>query len=62
MKMRISLLLLTALLLLGATAYAACPSEEAHRYGSWKYNLLPTCTQQGHQFRYCRLCDHWEQR
>lgn len=61
-KMSLACLLLAALLMLSATAYAACDSEEAHRYGSWKYNLLPTCTQQGHQFRYCRLCDHWEQR
>lgn len=54
-------LMLTAMLL-AATAYAACPTEEAHRYGSWKTKTEATCTRQGHQFRYCQKCDHWEQR
>lgn len=54
-------LMLTAMLL-AATAFAACPSEEAHRYGSWKTKTAATCTRQGHQFRYCQKCDHWEQR
>lgn len=61
-KMSLACLLLAALLMLSATAYASCSPEDAHRYGSWKYNLLPTCTHEGHQFRYCRYCDHWEQR
>lgn len=61
-KMSLACLLLAALMMLSATAYASCSPEDAHRYGSWKYNLLPTCTSQGHQFRYCRYCDHWEQR
>ena len=61
-KFAMACLVLAALVLFAAGAYAACETEEAHRYGSWKYNLLPTCTQQGHQFRYCRYCDHWEQR
>lgn len=54
-------LMLTAMLL-AATATAACPTEEAHRYGSWKTKTAATCTRQGHQFRYCQKCDHWEQR
>ncbi len=54
-------LMLTAMLL-AATAVAACPSEEAHRYGSWRTKTSATCTRQGHQFRYCQKCDHWEQR
>ena len=54
-------LMLTAMLL-AATAVAACPSEEAHRYGSWRTKTSATCTRQGHQFRYCRNCDHWQQR
>ena len=54
-------LMLTAMLL-AATATAACPTEEAHRYGSWKTKTSATCTRQGHQFRDCQKCDHWEQR
>ncbi|MGN0774140.1 MAG: peptidoglycan-binding protein [Candidatus Ventricola sp.] len=54
-------LMLTAVLL-AATAYAACPSDEDHRYGPWRTKTSATCTRQGHQFRYCQKCDHWEQR
>lgn len=54
--------LMLTVMLLTATAYAACPTEEAHRYGSWKTKTTATCTRQGHQFRYCQKCDHWEQR
>lgn len=54
--------LLACLLLLTATAYAACPTDEAHRYGPWKTKTSATCTRQGHQFKYCTKCDHWEQR
>ncbi len=53
------LMLLAAM---AGTAQAACEREEDHRYGSWKTKTSATCTRQGHQFRYCRNCDHWEQR
>jgi len=51
-------------LLISAAAYAedTCPSDEAHNYGPWKTKTTATCTRQGHQFRYCQKCDHWEQR
>lgn len=54
--------LLLVLMMLEAAALAVCPSEDAHRYGPWKIKTSATCTRQGHQFRYCQKCDHWEQR
>jgi len=48
--------------LIAATAYASCPTEESHNYGPWKTKTSATCTRQGHQFKYCQKCDHWEQR
>lgn len=62
MKKRMGLLLVLALMMLASTALAACPTEESHRYGSWKTKTKATCTRQGHQFKYCQNCDHWEQR
>lgn len=56
--------LLLCALLISAAAYAedSCPTDDAHRYGSWKTKTAATCTRQGHQFKYCQRCDHWEQR
>lgn len=54
--------LLALLVTLSAGASATCPTEDAHRYGPWKTKTSATCTRQGHQFRYCQKCDHWEQR
>ena len=51
-----------AAVLFASAAFAACPTEDSHRYGSWKTKTSATCTRQGHQFRYCQRCDHWEQR
>jgi len=47
-----------------SAAYAedSCPTDEAHNYGPWKTKTTATCTRQGHQFKYCQKCDHWEQR
>lgn len=33
-----------------------------HRYGNWIQDRAPTCTLEGHEKRYCKDCDHWEQR
>ena len=38
------------------------PAEDEHIYGAWVTLRSPTCTLEGHQKRYCRHCDHWEQR
>ena len=56
--------LMLTMTLLAATACALkdCGSESAHRYTSWQTKTSATCTRQGHQFRYCRNCDHWEQK
>ena len=62
MKKKICLLLALVLTALAASALAACPTEEAHRYGPWKTKTSATCTRREHQFRYCQKCDHWEQR
>ena len=54
-----------ACLLLGAmtvTATAAAIEGDGHNYGSWITKREAPCTQEGHQFKYCRDCDHWEQR
>jgi len=55
-------LVLLCVALSASAAYAACPTDEAHRYGPWQTKTSATCTRQGHQFKYCRKCDHWEQR
>lgn len=55
-------LVLICLLLQASVASAACQREEDHRYGSWKVKKTATCTRQGHEFKYCTRCDHWEQR
>lgn len=53
--------MLTLALVLPATqAWAAC--SDYHPFGPWKIKTSATCTRQGHQFRYCQRCDHWEQR
>lgn len=63
MKKRMWLMLLAACMLLHASvACAACAREEDHRYGSWRVKQSATCTRQGHEFKYCTRCDHWEQR
>ena len=60
-KMAIACIVMAGLMLL-STAYAACPTEEAHRYGSWQTKRSASCRDVGLQFKYCRLCDHWEKR
>ena len=62
MKKRIGLICLLIFVMLASTAFAACEREEDHRYGPWKTKTSATCTRQGHQFKYCSKCDHWEQR
>ena len=62
MKKRIGLLMTLLAVLTASAALAACPSDDAHRYGPWKTKTTATCTRQGHQFKYCQKCDHWEQR
>lgn len=52
-------------LLLGAmtvTSAALAIEGDGHNYGSWITKRKATCTQEGHQFKYCQDCDHWEQR
>jgi len=62
-KLGFVLALLFALLICAAAhADEPCPSDEAHNYGPWKTKTSATCTRQGHQFKYCQKCDHWEQR
>lgn len=58
------MLVLLCMLSVFSIAYAddTCPTEESHRYGPWKTKTTATCTRQGHQFRYCQKCDHWQQR
>lgn len=56
------MLVLLCMLLQTSIASAACAREEDHRYGSWKVRKTATCTRQGHEFKYCTRCDHWEQR
>ena len=53
-----ALALLSACLLLVSAGALACD----HVYGGWVTKTTATCTRQGHQFKYCRKCDHWEQR
>lgn len=62
MKKRLGLVIMLIAVLFATTAFAACEREEDHRYGSWKTKTSATCTRQGHQFKYCQKCDHWEQR
>ena len=60
MKKMLSMLVMLLIVMNTATALAACPGK--HRYGSWRTKTSATCTRQGHQFKYCQDCDHWEQR
>lgn len=63
MKKRLGLVIaLLALLIASAAMAEECEREEDHRFGSWWVKTTATCTRQGHEFRDCRLCDHWEQR
>ena len=62
MKKRLCLLVMLAAVLCASVAFAACERDEDHRYGPWKTKTTATCTRQGHQFKYCQKCDHWEQR
>ena len=54
------ILLLAVALFLSLTA--TCASACEHSYTGWVTKKSATCTRQGHQFKYCRKCDHWEQR
>ena len=62
MKRKLGLLLLLAALgsLLSAHALAACEGD--HPFGPWKTKRVATCHAAGLAFRYCRKCDHWEQK
>ena len=63
MKKKLCLLMaLIAVLFVSAAFAQECEKEEHHRYGPWKTKTTATCTRQGHMFRYCQKCDHWEQR
>lgn len=65
MKKKMWLMLLLVCMLLQASVACAggdCQKEEDHRYGPWKVKKSATCTRQGHEFKYCTKCDHWEQR
>lgn len=66
MKKRICLMLVLLCMLLQASAALAgskeCARAEDHRFGPWQTKKTATCTRQGHQFRYCNKCIHWEQR
>ena len=57
MKKRVCLILMMIAVLACSTALAC-----EHKFGSWKTKTSATCTRQGHQFKYCQKCDHWEQR
>lgn len=57
MKKKLSAICLLLVLLIPVTAQAC-----EHKFGSWKTKTSATCTRQGHQFKYCTKCDHWEQR
>ena len=59
-KIRWMLVLALVFLCAASCALAACDGE--HSYSSWVTKRTATCTRQGHQFKYCRNCDHWEQR
>ena len=60
MKKMLSMLIMLLIVMNTASALAACPGS--HRFGSWRTKTSATCTRQGHQFKYCQDCDHWEQR
>ena len=57
---RLLLLLLALGALLLTTALAEC--GEDHPFGPWKTKRSATCREAGLAFRYCRNCDHWEQK
>lgn len=57
MKKRLSLICLLLAMIIPAAALAC-----EHNFGPWRTKTSATCTRQGHQFRYCQKCDHWEQR
>ena len=57
MKKSFSVICLLLALLIPASALAC-----EHNYGPWRTKTSATCTRQGHQFKYCLKCDHWEQR
>lgn len=37
-------------------------AADEHYYGPWITDREATCTLEGHQIKYCKHCDHWEQR
>lgn len=57
MKKSLSLICLLLAMMIPAAALAC-----EHNYGPWRTKTSATCTRQGHQFKYCLKCDHWEQR
>lgn len=63
-KIAFVLVLLCAVLMASAASagHEPCPGDDLHNYGPWKTKTSATCTRQGHQFKYCQNCDHWEQR
>ena len=54
--------LLLALLLCLTAALALSECQDYHPFGPWITKRAATCSHEGLQFRYCRRCDHWEQR
>lgn len=61
-KMFCLLLMIAAVLFVSAAFAEECEKASDHRFGSWRTKTSATCTRQGHDFRYCSKCDHWEQR
>lgn len=59
-KMLLGALALLGAMLFSGSALAECTGD--HPFGPWVTKRRATCQVQGHDFRYCRECDHWEQR
>lgn len=55
-------LALTAMLFASTALAVPKTCDGKHSFRPWRIKTSATCTRQGHEFRYCRNCDHWEQR
>ncbi|MBQ8092988.1 MAG: peptidoglycan-binding protein [Clostridia bacterium] len=60
--MKMKKLTLICLILLMMTVCLSANADSDHNFGPWVTLREPTCSSEGHQKRYCRDCDHWEQR